>query len=317
MEVFEGYRALFRPLSAPAVALGNFDGVHRGHQALIEAAVQDAAARDADSVVYTFEPHPAKVLAPELAPAQITTLDRKLELLSNMGVRVCVVEPFTRELAGMAPDDFLQTVLVDVLHAHHVVVGYDFTYGRKRSGSVDDLCAFANNHGFSAEVIDAVEVEGIVASSTKVRNFVTAGNLKGARLLLGRNFDVDGTVIKGDGRGKTIGVPTANIDCDAELLPAGGVYAVRSQRLDSDTAQTMLAGVANLGTNPTFTDASRLSLEVHLFDFEDDLYGERLRVSFVQRLRGERRFDSVDALVEQIHADAAAAKEILSDTDAT
>ncbi len=316
MEVFEGYRALFRPLSSPALALGNFDGVHRGHQRLIEAAVKAAADREGDAVVYTFEPHPAKVLAPEFAPQQITSLERKLELFADLGIDVCIVEPFTKELAAMPPDAFLQQVLVDVVRAEHVVVGYDFTYGRKRAGSVADLRTFAANHGFTAQVIEAVTVEDIVASSTKVRNFVSTGNLKGARLLLGRNFDVDGDVIKGAERGRTIGFPTANIDHGAELMPAGGVYAVTMQLLDSETPNDVIGGVANLGTNPTFTDSAAMSLEVHLFDFDQDIYGRRVRVSFIERLRGERRFDGVDALIEQIQKDAAAAKEILSDAAA-
>lgn len=316
MEVFEGYRALFRPLSAPAVALGNFDGVHCGHQRLIQAATAAAKKQEGDSVVYTFEPHPAKVLAPKFAPQQITTLDRKLELFAELGVDVCVVEPFTKELAAMEPDAFLRQVLVDVVHAQHVVVGYDFTYGRKRSGTIASLRAFADANGFSAEVIEPVDVADIVASSTKVRNFVSTGNLEGARLLLGRNFDVDGSVVKGAGRGRTIGVPTANIKHDAELMPSGGVYAVRTQLLDSEQRETTIDGVANLGTNPTFTDSTAMSLEVHLFDFDEDIYDRRVRVSFIERIRGERRFDGVDALVEQIHKDAAAAKEILSEAPA-
>jgi len=309
VEVFDGYRALFRPLARPAVALGNFDGVHAGHQALLTAAVDAARARGGDAVVYTFEPHPARVLAPQLAPPLIATRERKLELLAAAGIDVCVVEQFTLELASLPPEAFLDQILVRALRAETAVVGYDFTYGRKRAGNARSLIAYGREHGFEVEVIPPVEVEGIVASSTKVRDFALQGKLDGVRLLLGRNLDVDGRVVRGAGRGRQLGVPTANIELPPEqLLPKPGVYAVRGRVLDSGLAY---AGVANLGTNPTFVAAGALSLEVHIFDFEQDLYGRQVRVEFVERIRGERRFDGVDALVAQIRSDIERGRDIL------
>lgn len=311
MEIFEGHRALFRPLIAPAIALGNFDGVHLGHQRLLGAAVAASRALGGDAVAYTFDPHPAAVLAPAKAPRLITSRARKLELLAETGISACVIEPFTRELAALAPEDFLQEILVEILDARHIVVGYDFTYGRDRAGNTETLRAFGAARGIAVEIIEPVEVAGVVVSSTRVRALVRDGAVAKARALLGRDFDVDGTVVRGDGRGARIGVPTANIAVDSALLPAGGVYAVRAQILDGASRSPLLPGVANLGTNPTFVDRAELSLEVHLLDTAVDLYGKTMRVCFVERLRGEQRFDGVDALVHQIHADIDRARTIL------
>ncbi|WP_428269320.1 bifunctional riboflavin kinase/FAD synthetase [Haliangium sp.] len=314
MEIFDCHRALFRPLIAPAVALGNFDGVHLGHRRLLAAAV--AAARDlgGDAVVYTFDPHPARVLAPHKAPALLTSRERKLELLAEAGITACVLEPFTEELAAMSPQDFLQRILVEILDVRHVVVGYDFTYGKGRSGSTDDLRAFGADRGIGVDVIDAVTVAGEVVSSTVVRRRVQDGDVAGARRLLGRDFDLDGTVVHGDGRGATIGFPTANLAPTTDLLPALGVYAVRVHLLDEagDTPAQPVPGVANLGVKPTFGGAREPTLEVHLLDIKSDLYDRRLRVEFVERLRGEQRFDGVEALVAQIGRDVERARAALT-----
>lgn len=314
MEIFEGHRALFRPLVAPAVAIGNFDGVHLGHQRLLQMAVAAAGRLGGDAVAFTFDPHPAAVLAPHKAPALITSRARKLELLAQAGMSACVLEPFTRELAAMSPEDFLQAILVDILGARHIVVGYDFTYGRERAGTTATLRAFGQARGIGVDVIEPVEVDGAAVSSTRVRALVRDGDVAGARALLGRDHDLDGTVIRGDGRGARIGIPTANLALDTTLLPAGGVYAVRARVLDGDADAgdaRALPAVANLGTNPTFVDRTELSLEVHILDFAADLYGKRLRVELVERLRGEQRFSGIDALLAQIRADIEQARALL------
>lgn len=310
LEIYEGHRALERPLEAPAVALGNFDGVHLGHHRLLSRARAAADRSGGEVVVFTFEPHPAKVLAPKLAPRLITTRARKLELLREHGVGACVLEPFDRELSQMEPDRFVEEILVRALNARHVVVGYDFTYGHQRRGDTTSLRAAGREHGFEVEVIDPVTIDGLVASSTKVRNFVTEGNMAGARLLLGRDFEVDGAVVRGAGRGREIGIPTANLAPETELVPPSGIYAVRARVLGEEGARE-LGGAASIGTNPTFVDSGELTLEVHLFDYDEDLYDRRLRVAFVERLRGERRYQSAEALVEQIHRDIEQAKAIL------
>lgn len=318
MEIFAGHQALFRPLASPAIALGNFDGVHRGHQALLAAAVRAAERLGGDSVVYTFDPHPAAVLAPASAPPLIIGRERKLELIAQAGISVCIIEPFTRELAALSADEFARTILVDIFGARHVVVGYDFSYGHQRGGNAQILRAFGQEHGFAVEIIERVSVDGVAASSTEVRELLRAGEVAGARAILGRWFDVDGTVVRGAGRGRTIGIPTANIAVGTTILPAGGVYAVRMTLLDDDgERRAVLDGVANLGTNPTFTSGQALSLEVHVLDFCGDLYDRRVRVEFIDRLRGEIRFAGVDALVAQIHTDIGNARHILASAPAT
>ena len=309
MEVFDGHQALFRPLAAPTVCLGMFDGVHLGHQRLFEATVAAATAMDGDAVVYTFDPHPARVLAPDLAPPLITSRERKLELIAAAGIDVCILEPFTRELAQVAPAAFVDQVLLRVLGARKIVVGYDFTFGKDRAGTTELLQQIGGEKGFGVQVIPQFSVDGLVASSTKVRDFALLGVLDGVYKLLGRHHDVDGMVVVGDRRGRTIGFPTANLSVDADiLLPKSGVYAVRATLLET---QETFGGVANLGTRPTFVDTGALSLEVHMFDFDRDVYGQRVRVGFVDRIRGERKFDGIDALVAQIKADANKARDAL------
>ena len=290
------------------MALGNFDGVHLGHQAVLSAAVEAAKRLSGDAVAFTFEPHPAKVLAPGQAPPMITNRDRKLELIGEAGVEVCVVEPFTRELAELSPSAFVEQILVSILGAHHVTVGYDFSFGKARAGTVDLLRELGAERGFDVQVLEPVTVDGVVASSTRIRSCVTEGDMAGARRLLGRDFDVDGVVVRGAQRGRDIGVPTANIATETELLPAPGIYAGRVELLGQSE---WLDAAISRGTNPTFVDSDELSLEAHILDFDRDIYGRRVRVSFAQMLRGERRFDGVDALVAQIQIDIARTREIL------
>lgn len=311
MEIFDGHRALFRPLFNPAIAIGNFDGVHRGHQRLIARTVAAAQRLGGDAVVMTFDPHPAQVLAPDRAPPMLTTRARKLELFADMGISACIVEPFTLELSRLEPAQFLRTILVDVVGARHVVVGYDFVFGHGRSGNTDTLRAFAEQHGFEVEIIEPVTVGEVVASSSRIRSLLGEGQVRDAAVLLGRDYDVDGTVVHGDGRGASIGVPTANIGGIESMLPAPGVYAVKLQVLDG-TGSPARPGVANLGQKPTFGARPDLTLEVHMLDFTGDLYDQNVRVSFIERLRGEQRFAGVDALVAQIHADIARARALFS-----
>jgi riboflavin kinase / FMN adenylyltransferase len=304
MHVFDGHRALPGRLEAPAVAIGNFDGVHLGHQALLAAANVAALRLQGTSVALTFDPHPSTLLFPEHAPAQITTRARKLELLADCGLGATVVEPFTPELASWGPDQFVDEVLVRALGARHVVVGYDFRYGAGRGGDADSLRAHGLRAGFTVEVVAPVAVDGEKASSSRVRNHLQAGDLAGARRLLGHRYDLDGVVVHGAKRGRAIGIPTANIRPDGELVIAPGIYACRLDRRPA---------VASLGTNPTFVDQGGLVLEVHVLDFEGDLYDQHVRVEFVAHLRPEAKFDSVDALLAQIHADISAARKCLAD----
>jgi riboflavin kinase / FMN adenylyltransferase len=305
MDVFHGPTT--RRLREPVVAIGNFDGVHVGHRALFAAAMRAARARAGEAVVLTFEPHPARVLAPALAPPLVTPLPRKLELIDDAGLDAAVVLPFTTELASHSASSFVGEVLLEGLGAREVVVGHDFTYGRKREGTIEILRAEGASRGFGVQVIPAVTVEGLVVSSTKIRELLHEGNVGGARMLLGRPFDIDGRVVRGAGRGRTIGVPTANVAVEGELLPHPGVYAGTASLLEDGRVAWTKRAAINLGTNPTFGGGA-LSLEAHVLDHEGDLYDRRLRVAFHARLRGEERFSDVAALIAQIKKDIDAVK---------
>jgi riboflavin kinase/FMN adenylyltransferase len=300
MLISRGIDSLERPLRDPAVAIGNFDGVHRGHARLFEETRRLAGGGEA--VVLTFDPHPARVLAPAYAPPLITPLARKLELIAEAGLDAVVVQPFDRAFAAHSPAQFIDEVLVRGLGARRVIVGWDFTFGKGRAGNVDALKADGR---FGVTVVPPVTIDGLVCSSTKVREFVAEGRVDGARLILGRPFEVEGEVVRGDGRGRTIGVPTANLKTTTELLPKNGVYAgfgvVRGQRF---------AAAINVGTNPTFVADRPVVVEAHLLDLDADLYGKTLRLELVERLRAEERFPSVEALVAQIKKDIEQARQV-------
>jgi riboflavin kinase/FMN adenylyltransferase len=306
MEVARGHRNLSAG-AGTAVAIGNFDGVHAGHRALIERARTLAAARGLRAVALTFDPHPSAVLSPHGAPPRVCSLARRLELLEAAGLDATVVEPFTRELAAVPADAFVDEILLGSLRACAIVVGYDFCYGQGRTGSTDELRAHGARAGAEVEVVAPVEVGGEIASSTKIRAYLRAGDLAGAERMLGRRWDIDGTVVHGAKRGRAIGIPTANISPESDLAIAPGIYAVRLGVGGAD-----LPAVASLGTNPTFVDGGGLVLEVHVLDWDGDLYGRRVRTTFVARLRDEQRFESVNSLIEQIRKDIMLARAALA-----
>ena len=291
-----------------AIAIGNFDGVHLGHRALVARARELAAARDALSVVLTFDPHPSTLLAPARAPLLLTSIERKIELLAEAGLDAVVVEPFTRELADVAPDAFVDDVVILALRARAIIVGYDFRFGQGRAGTVEALRAHGSHAGIEVAIVPAVEVDGEIAASTKIRGHLRAGELARAERMLGRPWDVDGVVVHGAERGRAIGVPTANIVPEVELAIAPGIYAVT---LGVEGGPAMPA-VASLGTNPTFVDDGGLVLEVHVLDWTGDLYDRRVRTTFIARLRDEQKFESVEALVSQIGRDIAQARAALA-----
>jgi riboflavin kinase/FMN adenylyltransferase len=315
MRIHTSLQGSVNRLTHGAIAIGNFDGVHLGHQALFESARRGARALDGPVCALTFEPHPARLLAPAYAPPLICEPPRKRELLADCGVAELVEQPFDAEFMATPPMQFVDDLIATGVG--EVVVGYDFTYGKGRAGKVDSLRLALEERGVRLHLVPPVAVNGLVCSSTKVREFVLEGRVEAANMLLGRPFDLDGEVVRGAGRGRKLGWPTANIRTANELLPAVGVYAVRA-RLLPDGAP--VGGAANLGLNPTFRPevaqagaAGRppLSLEVFLFDFDKDIYGQRVRVEFVHRLREERRFPGVDALKEQIGKDVQQARRLL------
>jgi riboflavin kinase / FMN adenylyltransferase len=296
-----------RPLRwhKPVLALGNFDGLHRGHTKIIERVRRVAAERSATSLVLTFDPHPPRIVRPDKAPALLMTLEQKIEALEKSGIQGVAIVRFTSELSRWEPETFVKTVLVDWLRVGEVWVGADFLFGRDRSGNFSLLRTLGAHYGFRAEKIDPVRYKDFVVSSTRVRRLVSEGRVDEAGALLGRHVFIDGVVIRGAGRGRELGVPTANLDTTNELLPPHGVYAT-TVTIDG----VVHAGVTNIGLRPTFDDVAGTTIEVHVLDAERDLYGKTLRVGFVQRLRDERRFPDVDALKAQIDADVRRARRL-------
>lgn len=294
-----------------AIVIGNFDGVHRGHQAVLGALGEYAMAHALRPRVLTFDPHPAVTLG-RTAPPLLTRLDRRIELL----VRACpgldvAVRAFTREFAEQTPRDFVEDVLVRELGARAVMVGENFRFGRGREGGLEELAALGREHGFELLAEPLVSDPAGALSSTRARERIAAGDLEGAAAILGRPHLVSGVVAHGHKRGRTIGFPTCNLPELAEALPPDGVYAVLVDRVIDGRARALGKGVANLGVRPTVKGAGARLLEVHVFDITEDLYGATLRVHLVSRLREERRFEGLEALRAQIAKDADDARRAL------
>jgi riboflavin kinase/FMN adenylyltransferase len=307
MRIVPGAAALAadREAGPLAVAIGNFDGVHLGHQALLREVAARAARAGGRAAALTFDPHPARLFAPDRAPPLIMSLARRLELLAEAGVELAVVQPFSREFASIEADAFVTDVLARDLGARDVVVGYDFSFGRGRAGDTGRLAALGAKLGVGVAVVPPVTVDGQPCSSTEIRRLVSAGRTVEAARLLGRPYEIEGPVARGAGRGRGLGFPTANVVPEAELAPALGIYAARARVLDGPAAGEVRPAALSVGRNPTFTGgtAAAVTTEAYLLDFEGDLYDARLRLEVGERLRDERRFDSVAALIEQIGRD--------------
>ena len=299
-----------QPGRSSLVAIGNFDGVHLGHRAVIEAALAEARERTLTPLVLTFDPHPAEVLGRGARPP-LTVLERKVELIEQLGPELrVVVEPFTLELSQLTPAEFARQFVVDLLGAHLVIVGENFRFGHERAGDLEVLVELGRELGFEARASSlSGDAEGPY-SSTRVRAALSAGDLPAVERLLGRPHSISGTVVQGAQRGRTIGVPTANLSAVREALPPNGVYAVLVDRIVDGVAAPLASGVANIGLRPTVSGG--FSVEVHLFDFSADLYGSTLRVHLVTRLREERKFAGLDELKAQIAKDSAEARAALA-----
>jgi riboflavin kinase/FMN adenylyltransferase len=296
-----------------SVAIGNFDGVHLGHVRLLDEARARAARRGGPAAVLTFDPHPARVLAPDKAPPLILSLERRLDLIAARGIDIAIVQPFSRELAAVEADAFVRDELVGSLRARDVVVGYDFSFGRNRTGNAQRLVELGAAKGVEVVVIPQVTIDGRHCSSTEIRKLVAGGRTVEAAALLGRPYEVTGRVVRGAGRGRALGFPTANLAPEAELRPAIGIYAARAEVLDGANAGVRRAAAVSVGRNPTFSEASgAVTIEAYLLDFEADLYDRRLRLELGERLRDEQRFDSTEALVAQIGRDVARVAALMS-----
>jgi riboflavin kinase/FMN adenylyltransferase len=289
----------------PVLALGNFDGLHRGHMKIIDRVRQRAGERGGTSAAMTFEPHPPRVVRPDKAPALLMTREQKIEALSRSGMQGVAVVRFTHDLSLWDPEKFVRTVLVEWMRVSEVWVGANFLFGHERAGTFTVLRSLGARYGFRAEKIDPVRYKDFVVSSTRVRRLVAEGRVDEAGALLGHHYFLDGTVVQGAGRGREIGVPTANVATSNELTPPTGVYAT-FVTVDG----VVHPAVTNIGMRPTFGDVDKPVIEAHLLDADRDLYGSTVRLSFVQRLRDERTFPDVDALRAQIDADCRSARRL-------
>ena len=289
----------------PVLALGNFDGLHRGHMKIIDRVRRRAGERGGTPAAMTFDPHPPRVVRPDKAPALLMTKSQRIEALGRSGMQGVAVVRFTHDVSHWEPEVFVRTVLVEWLHVVEVWVGANFLFGHARAGNYSVLRSLGARYGFRAEKIDPVRYKDFVVSSTRVRRLIAEGRVDEAGALLGHHYFIDGSVVRGAGRGREIGVPTANIRTENELVPPPGVYAT-TVTIDG----VVRPSVTNIGYRPTFGDVDAPVIESHVFDFDRDLYDRELRISFVQRLRDERAFPDVDALRAQIDADCRSARRL-------
>ncbi|MDD3268154.1 MAG: bifunctional riboflavin kinase/FAD synthetase [Syntrophomonadaceae bacterium] len=290
------------------LALGNFDGVHRGHQKLIAELVNRAKANQGRAAAFIFEPHPAKVLNPERAPKMLAAPERQAELFQDAGLDVLIYNAFTRDIACWSPDEFVEKILVKRLQVQEAFVGFNYSFGHKGAGTPQLLEQLGSKYNFKVNIIAPVEVDGEVVSSSLVRQALERGDIDFARRMLGYYPMIEGQVIQGERRGSTIGFPTANLGISADLnVPAKGVYAARAV-IGNNTYKAAV----NIGSKPTFHAEYPVSVEAHLLDFKEDIYGKQLRLFFIQKIRDEQKFNGIDELVQQINLDRLQAKQIVS-----
>jgi riboflavin kinase/FMN adenylyltransferase len=300
-------------LQKPIVTIGNFDGLHVGHRAIMDTVVARARASGGTAIVYTFNPHPIRVLRPDQAPRLLTTHEQKIELLEQTGIDALIMENFDAEFAATTAEKFIREILFERIQPVEVYVGYDFHFGHDREGSMGLLTELGPKLGFSVTIIPEVTIGGGDVNATRIRKLLAESRVEEAGRMLGRAYSIRGRIVQGDQRGRTMGFPTANLDPDNEILPAAGVYAGHFFFIDEGSPErgVELPAVMNIGTRPTFEGDGRMHAEAHLIDFEGDVYGRRVEMSFLTRLREERRFPDVEALREQIASDVGETRKLL------
>ncbi|MBM4337253.1 MAG: bifunctional riboflavin kinase/FAD synthetase [Deltaproteobacteria bacterium] len=312
MRVFEGSGSLDGSARGCVLTVGNFDGLHLGHRALLDAVLARAAELGRDSALYTFDPHPRRLLFPEQAQPSLMTRGQLRSELESIGIDVLVREAFDHAFAALSPEEFLRDVIVARVGPAEIFVGRDFHFGKGRAGSGDWLRDSAAEHGIRVEIIGQVRVGDDDVSSTRVRRCLLRGDVEEASRCLDREYTIWGRVVQGDRRGRTLGFPTANLAPENELLPANGVYATRVAFLEGDRPGSVAhPAVTNIGTRPTF-EPGRVLVETHLLDYAGDLYERRIAVAFARRIRAERRFSGPEELARQIALDAAEARRLLA-----
>lgn len=304
MRLIRGVKKI-KNIKSSIVTIGNFDGVHKGHQKVLTAAKDRAAKLKLPAVVYTFEPHPLKVIAPHKSPPLLTTLEDKIRLIKASGMDYLVLAKFTKEFASQHPAEFVRDVLVNELKAREVWIGHDYAFGRGKCGTVEHLKEMGKSFGFHVQVIPAYKKRGVIVSSSKIREYIMDGKVKEAEGFLARPYSISGKVIKGRNIGKHLGFPTANISVHNEIIPKDGIYAVRVF-LGNKTYK----GAANIGFAPTFHNKKR-AVEAHIIGFNGNIYGRKLKIEFIKRLRGEKVFKNIHELAIQIKQDVEKIKRIL------
>lgn len=301
----ENFKPDHRPLY---LALGNFDGLHQGHQHLIRTMVAAARSDAGKATAFVFEPHPSKVLFPERAPKLLVTAERKAELMEKLGVQILIYNSFNLKIARCSPEQFVQQILIDRLRVKEVFVGFNYTFGDKGAGTPELLRQLGEKQGFKVNVIPPVAVDGVVVSSSMIRRALDAGDIGQAKIMLGYEPMLEGQVIEGEHRGSTIGFPTANLGLSNEVsIPGKGVYAARAE-----VNGRHYQAVVNIGSKPTFHAQYPVEIEAHLIDFKGDIYGQKLRLYFIAKIRDERRFSSAEELTRQIALDRDKARRIAS-----
>ncbi len=295
-------------INNPVITIGTFDGVHEGHKTILSSVVAHAKNIGGQSVLITFDPHPRKLLFPNQPLKLLSTLSERLTLIAAAGIDVTVVVPFTKSFSELSAQDYIENFLVKIFHPHSIIIGYDHHFGNDRSGDIRMLQQFSTQYNYDVKEISAQLISAAAISSTQIRNALNEGRVSDAKAMLGNAYALSGRVVKGAQRGRTIGYPTANLEINSsdKLIPAEGVYAVYVEY-----AQQQYRGMMNIGRNPTVTADKSLKMEVHIFDFNTTIYGEELNILFIQRLRDEIKFSSLDALVAQLCQDKLDAIEAL------
>jgi len=310
MRIIDRLENITKPFKNAVITIGNFDGVHIGHQALFHEVIERADAIDGTSIAMTFDPHPSRVLQKNNNPPLITLYEQKIELIERSGMQVLICIPFTAQFASLSAQDFIKNLLIDKIGMKAIIVGGDYTFGKNREGNLAVLKSFATQLGYEVIVADWIKAAQKASdriSSTKIRDLVMSGNVEPASKMLGRHYQIRGRVVKGRDRGgKLLGIPTANINLQDELCPKTGIYAVTVEYNNR-----IYKGVANIGYSPTFDD-NQFTVEVHLLDFTENIYDEKIRVNFIARIRDEKKFAGIAELKEQINQDIKTADKILA-----
>lgn len=309
MEIILGIDQFTRPFIRPVVTLGNFDGVHMGHQKIFERVKEEAARINGEAIVITFEPHPLKILSPEHCPPLLTPFRKKMILIEKSGIERVLCIEFSLAFSEISPLEFIKNILVEKVRVRKVVIGYNYRFGKKQSGDAQTLKEAGKLFNFEVEVMEPLRIDQTIVSSSKIRELIKDGRVEEASKLLGREYPVIGMVVKGSRRGETLGFPTANLEISDELYPKKGVYAV-----EVVWNQQVFNGLANIGFNPTFLPArpeekAHLSLEVYILNFNQMIYGDEIQVNFKKRIRDEVCFDSPSRLIDQIQKDIQWAQE--------